>query len=191
MYEEIGTIRLTKGYITATDPCYDKNTWCIVEIKNVLAGNWKAYIKNSNDTSWGDRISELVLVNESYNIDDIDCFEEMEGEAGVDAGLCGFFEDKPNYDNNTWGKLCDEYFFKGKFGIASLDTDFKCVGVWSESGYGDGGYPVYTASDRSGYVYAMKVVYIDDEEYEDDISDDLIDEYDDFEDEEIEEDELN
>lgn len=189
-YKEIGTIRLTKGYVTATDPCYDKNTWCTVEIKNVLAGNWKAYIKYSDDTSWGDRISELVLVNENYNIDDIDCFEEMEGEAGVDAGLCGFFEDKPDYNDDAWDKLCDNEFemagdTKGypNYGIATLDNNFKCVGAWSSSGYGDGGYPVYTASDKSGYVIAMKVVYIDDEEYEDDISDDLIDEYDDFEEE--------
>ena len=189
-YKEIGTIRLTKGYVTATDPCYDRNTWCTLNIKNVLAGNWKAFAFISDEGRWGDRVAELRLVHENYadEVEEIQ-FDDFEpGAAGVDAGLCGFFEDKPDYDDNTWKKLCDNYFFKEKFGIASLDNDFKCAGVWSESGYGDGSYSVLLAHDKSGYVYAMTLIYIDNsDEIEDEMSDDLIDEYDDFEEENEEE----
>jgi len=173
--KEFGTIRLTKGEVLATDPCYDKGTWCTVPIKNVRAGNYKAYIKELNEGEWGNRIAKLYLVHEDYNPEELNFVEIPDLDAGVDAGVCGFFEDKPNYDDDNWDKLCDNEFemagdSKGypNYGIATLDNNFKCIGVWSESGYGDGGYPVYTASDKSGYVIGMMIEYIfDKEELED------------------------
>ena len=167
--KEFGTIRLTKGEVLATDPCYDKGTWCTVPIKNVRAGNYKAYVEETDQGSWGIRNARLYLVHEDYNPEELNFVEIPGSDAGVDAGVCGFFEDKPNYDDDAWDKLCDNEFEENDrmFGIASVDNNFKCVGCWSESGYGDGGYPVFTAEDRSGYVVGMMVEYISDEEDED------------------------
>ena len=75
---------------------------------------------------------------------------EMEeiGEIGVDAGLAGFFHDKPDYDNDAWSKFCDR--------ITTGDAWLTEDGFFSSSGYGDGSYGVY-AKQKDGKAVALEI----------------------------------
>jgi hypothetical protein len=57
------------------------------------------------------------------------------GIIGVDAGLAGFFMNKPDYNDEEWDAFCES--------IHDGDAWIKDEGFFSSSGYGDGGYPVY------------------------------------------------
>ena len=67
----------------------------------------------------------------------IPCQKEMKeiGSIGVDAGLAGFFHNKPDYTDDEWAAFCDRV----SHGDAWLIKD----GFYSTSGYGDGCYGVY------------------------------------------------
>lgn len=54
---------------------------------------------------------------------------EKIGSIGVDAGLAGFFHNKPDYSDEAWSKFCDRI----RHGDAWLTED----GFYSSSGYGD------------------------------------------------------
>ena len=62
-------------------------------------------------------------------------FSELIGSIGVDAGLAGFFHDKPDYTDEQWSVFCST--------IACGEAWVKEEGFFSSSGIGDGEYDVY------------------------------------------------
>ena len=62
---------------------------------------------------------------------------EWIGNIGVDAGLAGFFHDKPDFTDAQWTAFCDQ--------IKTGDTWLTDLGFFSVSGYGDGAYKVFAA----------------------------------------------
>ena len=161
--EYVGTIELgTK--VDITDPCYDKNVWCRMTV-DCEPGEYKGYIEMSDEGDWGMRVATVSIFkgNKIWGI------EEMEyiGNIGVDAGLAGFFNNKPDFSDKEWYEFCN----KIEHGHAWNLYD----GIFSSSGYGDGGYNVYANEERN----AFTIVFIDDEyDEEDDDFYDYDEEYD-------------
>lgn len=151
MMEYVGTIKLgTK--VDITDPCYDKDVWCRMTT-DCEPGEYKGYIEMSDEGDWGMRVATVSIFkgNKMWGI------EEMEriGSIGVDAGLAGFFNDKPDFNDDEWIELCNA--------LGNGDAWNLYNGIFSSSGYGDGSYDVYANEDRN----AFTIVFIE-EEYEDD-----------------------
>lgn len=155
MEKTIGTINLTTGKVTITDPCYDKGTWCTAELENVHKGAWKATIDVLDCGDWGNRVDSLNItaVGESIIREEL-----VHADIGVDAGVCGIFEDKPNYHEGSWGSVCDELLLVFG-GLATKTNKFRCVGVWSDSGYGDGSYDAYVGYNKEGEIVSITIYY--------------------------------
>ena len=88
-----------------------------------------------------------------YRNGDIPRQKDMEeiGSIGVDAGLAGFFHNKPDYSDEEWGRFCDRV----RNGDAWLTED----GFYSSSGYGDGCYGVY-AYKQDGAITALELRFL-------------------------------
>lgn len=155
------------GKVDITDPCYDKGVWCRTSI-NVKQGTYNCYVRlltqdytDRNGVVIRDiRVSNIFMVineynNEVYDEIDADALDNWEyiDSIGVDAGLAGFFENKPDYNDNEWSKLCEDVFFDRTYGI--LDCGF-----WCSSGYGDGNYPCYCRKNENDEVIAIMIEFI-------------------------------
>lgn len=150
-----GTITFTKDVIDVTDPCYSKDVGGRSTLP-IKPGEyiWEA-IEIKND--YGTRIHSLSI----YQKDAI--LHKKVGATmayiGVDAGLAGFFEGKPDYNREEWMKICD-FLHDKNVCAAEKENAFKCVGVCSDSGYGDGEYPVVRLYDVKGRWVGYKIIYI-------------------------------
>lgn len=150
-----GTITFTKDVIDVTDPCYNKDVWCRSTLP-IKPGEyeWQA----AEDTGiFGTRIHSLSIFQKGAIL------RGKRGKTvtyiGVDAGLAGFFEDKPDYDNKEWYAICDALSNKNVI-VAEKENPFKCVGICSESGYGDGEYAVVKLHDVEGHWVGYRIIYI-------------------------------
>lgn len=176
----LGTIELTTGRLSATDPSYDKKVWCRYDMHDVKKGTWNVAVEISDEGAWGDRIAKVIIQHkDAKNV----CPEYIEN-IGVDTGLAGFFEDKPDYDDD-WNDVCDylreDYPTKM---IVDKSSPFKCVGVCTSSGFGDGGYDLNIAKDEKGMIVYAEIVFIgEDDDDEDGYEDYYDDEYNDYYDE--------
>ena len=154
MLKYIGELELgTK--VDITDPCYDKDVWCRMTT-DCEPGLYKGYAEMSDEGDWGMRVATVSI----FKGDKMWGIEEMEyiGNIGVDAGLAGFFNDKPDFSDTEWNEFCDK--------INDGDAWNLYNGIFSSSGYGDGYYNVYANEERN----AFTIVFIDDE-YDDDEED--------------------
>lgn len=146
MIEKIyGTINLP-GKIDITDPCYNKDVWCRINNFPISAGEYECYTMNADNEEtegWGERVARIGIRKDKAKT------YKRKGSIGVDAGLAGFFVDKPDYNDAEWNEFCNRIYSDK----AWLVDD----GFYSESGYGDGCYSVYV-----GYKDGKVVeVYID------------------------------
>ena len=162
MYREgvwnVGDIQL--GSVTeATDPCYNRDVWCRINNIDTLPGKYQCFIFVKDKGEWGMRVARLRVCHESIDLEatDDDLCNEYIGEIGVDAGLAGFYNNKPDYNDEEWAEFCK---FRGQYYI-------RPEGVCSLSGYGDGGYAVYGRIAPDGKCYdALEIIFIDDDEDE-------------------------
>ena len=141
----IGTIELPNK-IDITDPCYDRNVWCRINDLKIQAGEYTCivWMRDERVRAIGIYLNGIIPLQKSM---------EMIGEIGVDAGLAGFFIDKPDYDNKEWLDFCHSL----------QNKDFwlrEGLGFFSSSGYGDGSYPVYVARDKKGEIVSVKIRFI-------------------------------
>jgi len=167
MEKQIGKINFTKGHVTVTDPCYEKGTWCSAEVNDVFKGEWEASVNIMNCGDWGNRVASLTVKAVGQEVVKQ---ERLEAEIGVDAGVCGVFEDKPDYPDEAWSDVCDELGYKN-YGLASTSNAFHCVGAWSSSGYGDGGYTAIVGYNENAEVVKITIEYLTDEDEYDDEED--------------------
>lgn len=153
------TLSVPRGKIDLTDPCYDKKTWCRINDVQVKPGEYRcSYLRGGS--SWGDRVASNLIVHEDYASDffrypEDFTAETLEGEVGVDAGMAGFFPNKPDEDDfyrNTILRDIDK-IGKGEYNIGYL-TDY---GFWTESGYGDGGYDATVWRNNEGEIIALGI----------------------------------
>lgn len=157
------TLVINKGdRVTVTDPCYDKSSGLELCLP---VGEYDCYYDMQDEGEWGQRIAKCLIIRKGcrfYDLDDV-C-HHYAGSVGVDAGLCGFFVNKPDYDDKAWEDFCNFLEKEDKErGINAYHTD---EGFFTSSGYGDGEYDV-SILDVNGEVGAM-ITFIEDESDEDD-----------------------
>lgn len=155
--QSIGTIKLENS-VYVTDPCYEPGIWCSGKVDNLKAGIWNCFRKVGY-TDWGFRIAELIIRHEDYPEGEIENF--MEGvDVGVDSGQAGFF-DAPYYEDCKSEEKDEEWYDRvsdltlGEHSCGTIDMK----GVVASSGFGDGGYDLYT-HEEGGKVVAMRIVFI-------------------------------
>lgn len=145
--------------VTVTDPCYKRGTWCTVDNVKILPGRYNcvAYKVKKWDVEDGkrqfyERVSGAAVYHSDY-MNKMGCLKrELIGEAGVDAGLCGFYQNKPDYSDEEWGKFC------GK--ISNMDYLITEEGFCTSSGYGDGCYDVYARRNENGEIVGLEIDFI-------------------------------
>lgn len=158
-----------------SDPCYDDYCWCKNLVKNetIRQGVYSAFVVEKDYGDWGLRNKELIIANSEFlnihdlenSVKDLDFCVELQ-EVGVDAGLCGFFINKPNYTREEWLKICDFLYPEKKYYVeyimAKKENPFMCDGVCSSSGFGDGCYPVLACVNNKGLFIGFKIVFVED-----------------------------
>ena len=161
--ERIGTMTLGNE-VDITDPCYDKDTWCR-ETVECVPGEYTGYVKISDEGRWGKRVASIAI----YKDDKVKDLYSMEyiGHIGVDAGLAGFFNDKPDFHNDKWMEFLEESgVFKADGEYDYSKNYYDCgYGLFSSSGYGDGEYDVYATPERDAFMIEFIREDEDDDEF--------------------------
>lgn len=169
-----------------SDPCYELDTWCQYELENVQPGSWSVFKTTSDEEFWGIRVAEFeAYIGEIPKDDEYELVEEA--TIGVDSGQAGFFESTGYRNMSLFGKdkpVChpmflpedvtvenyqEEYFY----GVCCNITLNDQAGVFpggavSTSGFGDGSYDLFVRKNQDGKITALKLVFISDEEEEED-----------------------
>lgn len=149
-----------KGRVDITDPCYNRDVWCRMNSVEIAKGRYLCAVwKNDKPTDSFDR--GRIFTIGIYLDGKVPEHETMEkiGQIGVDAGLAGFFYDKPDFTDKEWGDFCDRI----GCGHVFIETD----SFFSSSGYGDGMYPVYAAKNEAGEIVSLEIRFIDEDDEED------------------------
>lgn len=151
----IGDITFDEGTIDITDPCYDHDVWCRLNRKEIVPGNYQIHVfKNAEGRVAKLRISlkgdsdldQRIARNRSWR---------TIGFIGVDVGLAGFFQNKPNFSDKEWLQFCDELSTQdhakqisdmSRHVYTYTNEQLLAKGIFSSTGYGDGEYPVYAIS---------------------------------------------
>ena len=153
-YEAVGTIDLSKGFVDITDPCYNRSVWCRMNQVKVKPGEYNSYIKRDTNSE------RVAMAGIRLGLDDGNYTVSKLGSIGVDAGLAGFWPNKPDYDTDEeWQHVCEEYLF-----TPNDDKDYYEFdnGFCSSSGWGDGMYPVYACKDSNGEIVALEIHFMED-----------------------------
>ena len=150
----LGSMEIVSGAVRVSDPCYDTDTWCSGEIKNVKNGNWDCKVIRFDEEDWGIRCGYLIVSHRtaySLSLDDLR-WEEQEITVGVDSGQAGIFDKKYFRDDNNvenvkrhvpdnaictdepWYSICCDRTLR-KESAGTIPNG--CV---SSSGFGDGSY---------------------------------------------------
>lgn len=160
--------------VMVSDPCYGLNTWCQGVLENVLPGIYDCTVEYSDEGDWGVRVAAIEVIHENAGVYR---FEMADFEVGVDSGQAGIFDyeyyTKYHTDCNEYSHVDDDWYDRvcditlAKESAGTIDE----LGLVSSSGYGDGGYGCWVARNRDGYIVAIRIEYIteeeEDEEWED------------------------
>jgi len=158
--DELGTIDLS-GTVVVSDPCYDREVWCMMPGVKVRPGRYRVFVARQNEGRFGIRIACLMAVHDDYEAAEINNWDDdCSGSIGVDSGQCGIFDDaiypKLNDDpafESFYGECCRLTLGEGSAGILENNK-----GAVSASGYGDGSYALRYAS-HDGQVIGLLLDY--------------------------------
>ena len=155
-----GKLKFTSNKLDVTDPCYDKDVWCRMTV-DIIPGVYNYEIVTQS-TNWGKRCRYLSIILEGAG----QTRRGLKvGTIGLDAGLAGFFENKPDYDDNDWDKICDYLYENYEEGprIVSTNKDNQsilgCECVFCSSGYGDGSYDVRPLLDARDVIVGYEIQF--------------------------------
>ena len=158
---EVGRRFYDSTPITATDPSYnmDESGECVMRGIAAKPGTYRCVAWKGREY-YTDRETKKrhsfsrVFVTGIY----LDGFEkprfslaEEIGFVAVDAGLAGFFQNKPDYDEDAWYDFCDKVNRKNYLILPE--------GFCTETGYGDGYYPVYKYTNENGEIVGLEIRY--------------------------------
>lgn len=142
----IRTIKLD-GTVDVTDPCYSKDTWCRTTL-DCKPGKYNCYVEKNDE---GIILKAAIVLNGvEYDSNEL---EKVDIVIGVDSGLCGFFDNKPDYDydDGTWYKVCNWFeICRTCYNGTVLERTYllaDCESFVVSSGYGDGGYELYVKKE--------------------------------------------
>lgn len=157
MRRKIIGVKNFHGSVDITDPCYNKDVWCRKDNVKIKEGEYTCMVwyhtdkgKHSDGTPYSYKLVGIIGIYLDGNIPRSKEMEEI-GSIGVDAGLAGFFHDKPDYSDEAWSAFCDR--------IAHGDAWLTDEGFYSSSGYGDGGYGVF-AHKQDGEIVALEIRFL-------------------------------
>ena len=150
--------------VMVSDPCYGLNTWCQGVLENVLPGTYDCEVEYSDEGDWGTRVAAIEVTHQDY--DGIVRFEPEDFEVGVDSGQAGIFDYDYYCKYHTDDDVNDDWYDKVyKITLAKNQAGTTDdLGFVSSSGFGDGGYTCYTARERNGYIVAVRIEFIDEED---------------------------
>lgn len=142
--------------VDVTDPCYDKDVWCRMNNVSIKPGKyhcikWLSTKKLDGKPYVDTRVGILGIYLDGVIPQQKQMIEI--GSIGVDSGLAGFFEHKPNYNDEEWQLFCDR--LRDNKNAWIIDC-----GVYSSSGYGDGYYGVYACKDNNENITALEIRFI-------------------------------
>lgn len=163
--------------VMVSDPTYSEPTWCQIKLKTVKPGEYYSFCK-THDTGFAGVRNSMLLVVHKDHINDVLQWKKHQGEVGVDSGQAGIFSYETyrkdglemevptiGYDgrNFDWldlpGEVMpgDDWYKKMcKFTLAELSYGSYDNGIVCRSGFGDGGYELFTAS-KSRKIIAMAI----------------------------------
>ena len=143
---KIGT-RLFGDTIEITDPCYREDVWCRMNDVKIKPGEYTCYITIDEH----DIVHSIAIeLSNEKNKSKWECI----GSIGVDAGLAGFFENKPDFNDDEWDVFCRNLSKEEREGI---NGHFVDSGFFSNSGYGDGQYKVFARKNEEDVPVALKI----------------------------------
>jgi len=159
---KVGTRFFDSHPVRATDPGYDtSDKACYIDGIDIHCGYydcvaWKGrqYFTDCDGKRYGERlvfVCGIYLSSLGYDVSGLTRHEI--GCIGVDAGMAGFFQHKPDYDEDGWYDFCNKMYKRD-----SLITN---EGFCTSSGYGDGVYPVYAYTDKSGETVALEIAFVE------------------------------
>lgn len=164
MYKYIGIFNHKGNEIDITDPCYDKGTWCRTT-QELPEGEYDCWVEIVDCGKWGKRIAKSTIIKEDCDYDDDIFWSECVAEIGVDAGLAGFFDNKPDYNDDAWSDFCD--MLGGDSWVVDENTAAKCNGFFTSSGFGDGCYDVFALYNKDDKLIGYTIEFIKEENEED------------------------
>ena len=168
--------------VRVSDPCYGTDVWCSGVVDNVKEGTYNVDVEMSDEGMWGNRVKSLTAIHSEYSGHSI--IQKAPFEVGVDSGQCGIYDEdyyRQYHDNDDCNR--DWYLDVCKLTDPFGTKDDKCV--VSSSGYGDGGYDCFLLRDKNNEVVGFQIVFIEDDEEDEDYDEyeEEEDEYFDFEEE--------
>lgn len=179
MNKFLGTFEIKSGSVIVSDHCYEVGAWCQAKIDNVETGEWLAFVKQSDEGSWGIRNAELIIFHINKMNRESFKWSMEDAYIGVDSGQAGIYDINAYRNNDLIGDIQNKFCFdieKDGEKFYALNCDLTCGtelyagvirnGAVSSSGYGDGGYDLFTSKDDDGKIVAMKIVFIEEEDDE-------------------------
>lgn len=143
------------GPVTATDPSYDCDVMYVVRDINIKPGKYslvvyygKEYYKDENNKR---RQCSLPYICAMYHesLTTIDRYNwRLIGSIGVDAGMAGFFQNKPDYNDEEWGEFCRK--MRGNYCVMQ-------EGFCTRSGIGDGEYDIYATYNDENEIIGVEI----------------------------------
>jgi len=176
-----GYVNILGGKVDITDPCYDYCSGYRINNVSVKPGDYRCVYHmgaaleeaeiekteklakeyGANPEEWVRReqddiknrcfVIEIQFKGRAFDLNSAK-WEEI-GSISVDAGLAGFFWNKPDFTDEQWNDFCDSLDDLSK--NAYLE---KNMGFWCSSGYGDGMYKVFAIKDKNE-VIALKICF--------------------------------
>lgn len=146
-----------------SDPSYPKGLWCMHTLSDMLPGEYNCYAVTQDEKEWGERVQKAWIIHEDY-----DKGEHPAGTkgihrgkstlcCGVDSGLFGFFDDKPDF-SNAWD-IFDEKVGDTYPRCVIIDYDARDAFIVS-TGYGDGGYDAMIWRNKDEKIVAVSIRFI-------------------------------
>ena len=147
-----GVMRI-KESVDITDPCYKKDVWCRMDAVKVRPGPYVCQYSVKEEVLGYERVARIRIFHQAYTnkITNDTKFRSAIGEIGVDAGVAGFFENKPDFTRAEWNGLC-KLMRSGNVWLTPL-------GFWSQSGYGDGSYEVRAKKTSHGDIIGLEIIF--------------------------------
>lgn len=158
-FTKVGEITLNNN-VVVSDPCYEIDTWCALNIGNMQSGKYSVIINYLPDeiTNWGDRVGSLIVIKDEDYLEDLLESSNLLGEVGVDSGQMSVYNYE-EYTNNEerYDSICHKTNHK-EAGVVNN-------GAVSNTGFGDGFYPVYSIIDEETCeVIGLEIQFISEDE---------------------------
>lgn len=153
-----GTRYFDEQPVTITDPGYDSQdthltlTNIQVQPGTYLCVAWRGRFQYTVDKKrksytrtmiCGIYLDKLPTAEDTQNM-------SVVGTICVDAGMAGFFQNKPDYDGDDWFEFCDKFNSNNSWLITN-------EGFCTESGLGDGVYQVWGLKNKEGLYTALEI----------------------------------